>query len=909
MLSIYTLKSASDASKYYQQGDYYTQEGINEYSQWLGKGAKALNLEGPVNFEVFKNLLEGRLPNGQEMIQVKKGQYHRPGYDLTFSAPKSVSILALVGGNDEVLSVHREAIQEVVAKIEEKYSAVRNHNKGKKTIEKTGNLIAGAFEHIDSRDGDPNLHTHVVLMNVTQKLNGEYRTLYGDELYEDKLLNGMEYRSLLAHKLLKLGYELRIEKKGTFEIAAVPLTLIELFSKRREAIVQWLKDKQLSGGLSAMRANFETRREKKSLDTIERLEGWISEMNSKGYKIDDLNKVYHQARDRGAIQIPEPYILAQNAVQVSVEHLSEKKNGFKIEEVIKTARLLSIFPSSDADFLKAIEQKITDKELCYTQGKWLTTSEILNREKEISNFIDEGKNSVHKISADWIANLVAKYLFKEDTEQQALKFILTSTDRHILLNGSDKEAVIGVFKSLNSLMKNHNHYPRFLVQKAASVQKLKAQMHSERVSTIEGFLLSCEMRLEKRNPERSRLERWNRRFQEKEARDIWIVNDEVSIQQVFHLQQYAKKLGARLIFWKGHTRSNYTFEKLKQEGISEVKLTLDKNQPAEQNAKEEVLKAIEILEKKQAIYSFIDYEERIKSMIQLSVLNEKRSSIIALTHRECLEINSGIRTQLKTLGNLKGNALQLTILESLGMSRAEKSQLQLYQIGDVIRFNRELKEYNIKKDAYFEVKRVDLENEIIELTQDKHNLHVLSMRSNSHFVKHMEVFRASSRELMIGDTIIWTRSLKNKKEKSLNRIKGEKAEVISIQSMGITIRLENGKIDSLDKSNVHQCHWDYGYASLLHQFDIGDSKNITLLLQNQKTDSITIKAMHDLWVEVKQNKCELKIVCDDCTQLKKNIEEGAFNELTLEFIQISSGFSRLFVPTANKAPIMLSKGP
>jgi len=160
MLSIYTLKSASDAFTYYQQGDYYTTEGVEGHSFWFGKGAESLNLEGSVDFGIFKELLEGKLPNGTLMTQTARGEYHRPGYDLTFSAPKSVSILALIGGNKEVLQAYRQSIQEVLVKIEKKYGSCRNKEQGVTEIEKTQNMVFAVFEHADTRAGDPGLHHH-----------------------------------------------------------------------------------------------------------------------------------------------------------------------------------------------------------------------------------------------------------------------------------------------------------------------------------------------------------------------------------------------------------------------------------------------------------------------------------------------------------------------------------------------------------------------------------------------------------------------------------------------------------------------------------------------------------------------------------------------------------------------------
>ena len=120
---------------------------------WFGKGAELLGLQGEVDFKIFEGLLKGRFPDGTLMTQLARDEYHRPGYDLTFSAPKSVSILALVADNQEVLVAFRQSVQEVLSKIEQKYGSCRNRNQGDIEIEKTKNMVFAVFEEGDSRAG------------------------------------------------------------------------------------------------------------------------------------------------------------------------------------------------------------------------------------------------------------------------------------------------------------------------------------------------------------------------------------------------------------------------------------------------------------------------------------------------------------------------------------------------------------------------------------------------------------------------------------------------------------------------------------------------------------------------------------------------------------------------------------
>ena len=224
MLSIYTLKSANQAAHYYEQGDYYIKGDSAPNNVWFGKGAAELGLTGAVDATQFKELLEGKLPNGVLLHNGydKDGKLqHRPGYDLTFSACKSASILAIVGGDTRITHAHINAVKSVLTKIENEMAGTRIKNNGVIDIAKTNNIAAAMFNHTDSRLLDPNMHTHCILLNIT-KHGDKWRTLFGDDFYNYKMALGLEYRMHFAQNLMKLGYEIKqTTKNGLFEIANV----------------------------------------------------------------------------------------------------------------------------------------------------------------------------------------------------------------------------------------------------------------------------------------------------------------------------------------------------------------------------------------------------------------------------------------------------------------------------------------------------------------------------------------------------------------------------------------------------------------------------------------------------------------------------------------------------------------
>src|SRR5579862_7856458 len=127
MLSTSIVKNVSEAGHYYVAKDnYYTLEQGIEQSEWYGKGAGKLNLQGEINPDQFTSLLSGRLPNGEMVGKISDGKiYHRAGWDLTFSAPKSVSIMALLAGDTRLLTAHRNAVHVALSEIERGCSEAR----------------------------------------------------------------------------------------------------------------------------------------------------------------------------------------------------------------------------------------------------------------------------------------------------------------------------------------------------------------------------------------------------------------------------------------------------------------------------------------------------------------------------------------------------------------------------------------------------------------------------------------------------------------------------------------------------------------------------------------------------------------------------------------------------------------
>ncbi len=878
MLSIYTLKSASDASKYYSQGDYYTGSNL-ENSLWLGKGSALLDLEGMVNPIVFEKLLKGHLPNGVVMIQVQKGEHHRPGYDLTFSAPKSVSLLALAAGNKEVLEAHRAAVQEVLLKIERDYAGVRDKTNGITRPEKVDNLIMALFEEYDSRAGDPQLHHHCVIMNIVQRMNGEWRTLYFDEVYRDKLLLGLAYRSALAKNLMALGYELVFKQGGLFEIKGVPEGMIQHFSKRRAEIKTWLEEHQLSGGLASKIANFETREAKVATELETRQARWLHESHKTAFSFDTLNAVVQEASIRGPVALPDLALLVDQAVELAIQHCAERNPTFGIKALINTARQFCLLELSDSDCLKAIEDRQEDQRLLYLGEGLLSGAQTKVQEQTIIASLKGSKNTIEPIiSSTWVADFVVRLKgVQARSPGAALKFLLTNTHQQVLVEAQSKVVLRETLKAFNSACQDQKLYPCFLTERLSQVDPLKRALGTERVLTIEGFLMGCEAKIAAQNPNPGRLEQWAHRVLSKKASEAWVITSKIALSQMQRLQDYAKTLHARIVLTQTSPSHLPLIETLKEQGIHTISLSCPQHHEQSLKAQERILTRFDRLERVNAIVAIEGHKEGIALAAERS-LQYKHPLVLTLGHYERLAVNEAVRGALIASDRLKGHTLALRILEPLGLSKAQKSQLASYQPGDVLRFSLRKQGRQMQAD-YQTVQSVDLERGLVLF--EGHDASGWSPKDTGVDLKKMEVFKASVRTLCVGDVIAWTRTLRHPQAASLDRVTHQQARVMKVdeRTHTVKVRLANGSTLKMDARSLQNSHWDYGYAALLKHVDCEKPQPSVVLLRSQKIEADTIQDLDQWFVQGQAHKAGVQIVCDNVAKLRQVVEQGGASKV------------------------------
>ncbi|ECM2711819.1 conjugative transfer relaxase/helicase TraI [Salmonella enterica subsp. enterica serovar Typhimurium] len=238
MLSISSIKG--DAGYYSHEDNYYASGSLE--SRWMGEGAEKLGLKGEVVNADMDAVRQGKLPDGSDLSRMVNGvNKHRSGYDLTFSAPKSVSVMALVGEDRRFIEAHNRAVAVVMQEVEKLVSA-RITEDGKTETVLTGNMVAALYNHDTSRDLDPQLHTHALVFNATfadekwRSLASDTRmkTGFSENLYATKIALGNLYRTALREDIESMGFEtVAAGKNGLWELKDVP---VDVFSSRSQAI-------------------------------------------------------------------------------------------------------------------------------------------------------------------------------------------------------------------------------------------------------------------------------------------------------------------------------------------------------------------------------------------------------------------------------------------------------------------------------------------------------------------------------------------------------------------------------------------------------------------------------------------------------------------------------------------------
>lgn len=394
MLSVSAMSGGQGA--YYTglaREDYYL-EGGEPPGLWQGKGAQVLGLDGQVDKEIFAALFSGMDQKGTALVQNAGSPDRQPGWDLTFSAPKSVSVLwsmlpAELGA--EIRAAHMEGVQRACGYLEEVAGWTRRGHGGL-SREKAG-LVVGLFEHGTSRAGDPQLHTHALVLNIGVRADGTTGSIESKPLYQHKMAAGALYRSELA---MQLGRRLGLEVdrvRSWFEVQGVSPDLIGHWSSRRAEIEAALEKSGFTGAKASEMAALTTRQVKEHVAREELFGQWQKYGAEQGWGPEKA-----QALCREHWLKPEsPAWVRDLVVKEAVQEITKQSSHFAEQDLVRKAAEHAQGRGIGAQqVLDGVRQYLSSAAICLTPSlplKLYTTPEMLAVEKKMLEQVEMSRSS------------------------------------------------------------------------------------------------------------------------------------------------------------------------------------------------------------------------------------------------------------------------------------------------------------------------------------------------------------------------------------------------------------------------------------------------------------------------------------------------------------------------------------
>ena len=434
MLSIAYRGNAGEAEDYYEHlnenEEYY--DVASESGEWQGLGLAGIGIEegSTVTKSQFSELLRGRSPQGKDLVK-NAGENHRSGWDLTFSAPKSVSVIWGLSDKtnaDALMQAHQNAVAKALMYIEEQAAITRSGANGE-TKQKAG-LIIAKYTHETSRNNDMSLHTHSFVMNVSQREDGKYGAIESRKIFQHKMSAGSIYRTHLSHELRLLNYETQ-QDSDSFRITNLDKKLETEFSTRRAEILQSLKDSGHSGAKASEIAALSTRSSKDhTTSKIEIKQNWLDRAEELGYTTEMIDFL----RENEAIKEREI-----NKEEI-LELLTDKTSVFKRRDLTRAIAINLLDKGGGYDRVKEIQEELEkENEIIHladtrTGEAILTTRTMLNLEREMLNkAVKLSQQSTHSVSEALVNNAIEEFhqdkAWRLDKEQiNALKHITLGSD-------------------------------------------------------------------------------------------------------------------------------------------------------------------------------------------------------------------------------------------------------------------------------------------------------------------------------------------------------------------------------------------------------------------------------------------------------------------------------------------------
>ena len=789
------LGSAAASVRYFErEGGYYARNDPEhrKASRWHGAGAAALGLKGRVDAKPFRSILEGKVPKTDIRLgRGREGEHeHDPGHDITFSAPKSVSLEALLWGREEVVRAHDEAVRATLDFIEARLLETRVWDREFRRMrrEPAPSMVAATFRHIASRDLDPQLHTHSVVANMTRDASGRWRSLDTGRLKAAEKLMGAYYRNELARRLIERGYTLSPSMAGgvpSFEIAGYGRAELSAFSSRRLAILHYIRERGWNyNAAKAQQAALATRARKNEPGRAALEELWRTRAKELGF-----------ARPRKRPTQPPPVLSALEIACRAAEHLEERRSVFPARDLAMLCLAHSPGRYEIAEVDAAIAQLVRDGHLLETvrrgvSGRAFVTDRAVRAEREMLALLREGAGM-----GAWLAEaepvesrLAASVL--TDGQKEAVRTTLLHDDLVVGVQGYAGTGKTTMLKEVAALAGNRRVFGLAPSAVAARVLGSEAGIPAR---TLQWFLARYRDVGDNLLDEPA-LEELRERFE-----GSILVADEMSMgstAQTLALMRIAVRLRVGRLVLVGDRKqlraieAGQPFRQLQEAGMATA-LMDDIRRQRNPDLKAAVLDLV-AGEPRRALDRLGDNvvelpaeelaETAARLWLRLSPEDRTETVLLAPTHELRRRIVDAVREGLEEEGGLHGRVLQIETFAKLHMTRAETGDIRNWREGNIAVFRNDLYPYRVKASDACIVAGFEGDRVVLEHADGKPR----RIQIPSGEIRYrLDLHETQTIGIRAGDRIRWTR---NDKARALDN--GAEAEILAIGPRKLKLRTD-----------------------------------------------------------------------------------------------------------------------
>jgi conjugative relaxase-like TrwC/TraI family protein len=889
MLTISNPLSASQARAYHVEEfgnareNYYTQ-GNQIRGEWHGKLAEQWGLRGNVSEEHFQRLAEGQHPiTGEQLVRHKaareyvndQGQKirtmeHRAGWDATFSAPKSVSLTALVGGDERLREAHQ---QSVAVALDELERYVQARIGGNLPAETTGRWMAAKFEHDSARPVDayaaPQIHTHVVFFNLTETEDGETYALQPRELYKSQQYATAVYRSELAGRLKALGYEIERGKSGQPEITGYSEEYLAASSPRRQQIEEHLAKENQRGADAAQIAAHKTRQAKLQLSQEEVQERHQQMAEAFG---NQPERVIEAARERAQrIDQDSPGVTAQAAVTFSKEKNLERDAVVEERELLRDALRRSMGDAAFEVIKAEFEKRVEAGDFIEVEGKTsspsraFTTQEMIDCERDTIQAMRAGQDKhTVLVSFNTRREIEKNHPNLSQSQRAAVEQTLASRDKVTALEGI---AGSGKTTSLNA------------IREAAEGEGYK----------VEGFAPTSRaaQKLAEAGIEAGTLQRHLRRPDvQRDGKKRLYVLDESSLASTKQMNEFLHRLKENdRVLLVGDTRQHQAveagtpYQQLQGAGIQTARLDeiVRQKDPAlkevvQQLARGDVRDAMEKLDTQGRVHEIVDRDERLAEIAREYTAKPEGTLVVSPDNQSRREINEAIHRTMQSVGQVDHSEhCMRTLVARQEITGADRQWAGQYEPGDVVRYTRGSKAHGIEAGEYARVERVNEKDN--RMTVKRENGEQVSYDPRR--LHGVTLYRETERAFSEGDRVQFTAP--NRERHIANR---ELGTIDKIDHRGnLQLRLDSGRNVAFNvKENPHL---DYGYAVTSHSSQ-GQTANRVLVHVDTEHAGEKLINRRLAYVAISRARYDAHLYTNDKTHLTEQLSRDVSHRSALE---------------------------